>query len=520
MAVYLAGVVGLSVFVGRGQTDEVDYYVGGRSLPWWAVGISTMATQTSVISFISIPAFVAIKEGGGLTWLQYELSVPLAMIMVMVVLLPFFRKLELISVYEYLEMRFSPRVRLLISGIFLLSRGFGTGVAVYGTALVLKVCTGLPIWAIILLVGVLTTVYDTIGGMKAVVWSDVVQMAVLFFGLLLCIYYAADMGGGFFTSLEQVPRERLHALDWSSGFTGDETSFWAFLLGGFFLYTSYYGADQSQTQRELSAPTMADTKRSLVFNGLARFPLTCLYLLLGLTLSAAFANSSMLQEAVAGGRPDDLVPTFVVEVIPMGIRAIIIAAMLAAAMSSLDSSLNSLSASTMRDFIHRDRPMSTDRVLLLSKVTTLVWGAIMTGFAFLVGNIADTVIEAVNKIGSAFYGPILAAFVIGVLSRRATAVGVVLGVLAGVGLNVILWLFVPGVHFLWWNMLGFVATVFVSSIWTLGGARPSPEVIEKYTISRAAMWREERPWIPTYLVLVAAFVVILGIGLLLNHLAG
>jgi SSS family solute:Na+ symporter len=194
--------------------------------------------------------------------------------------------------------------------------------------------------------------------------------------------------------------------------------------------------------------------------------------------------------------------------------------MLAAAMSSLDSSLNSLSASTMRDFIHRDRPMSTDRVLLLSKVTTLVWGAIMTGFAFLVGNIADTVIEAVNKIGSAFYGPILAAFVIGVLSRRATAVGVVLGVLAGVGLNVVLWLFVPGVHFLWWNMLGFAATVFVASLWTLGGARPSPETIERYTVNRATMWKEERPWIPTYLVLVAAFAVILGVGLLLNHLAG
>lgn len=520
VAVYMAGVVALSIFVGRGQTDEADYYVGGRDLPWWAVGISTMATQTSVISFISIPAFVALKEGGGLTWLQYELAVPLAMIAVMVLLLPFFRKLELISVYEYLELRFSPRVRRLISGIFLLSRGLGTGVAVYSTALVLRVCTGLPIWSIILVVGVATTIYDTIGGMKAVVWSDVIQMFVLLIGLLFCIGYAADLGGGLAASLDQVPRERLTAIEWSSGLFGEETSFWAFLLGGFFLYASYYGADQSQTQRELSAPTLADTKRALVFNGLARFPLTCLYLLLGLALSAAFANSDVLQQAVASGRADDLVPAFVVHVLPTGLRAILIAAMLAAAMSSLDSALNSLSASTMRDFVHHGRTIAPERELALSKLTTVVWGAVITGFAFLVGNIADTVLEAVNKIGSAFYGPILAAFVIGVVSRRANAIGVVAGVGAGVILNLTLWLFVPQVHFFWWNLFGFVATVEVCALASLLGPGPERRVIEGYTLRGAGMWAEERQWIPTYLVLVAAFLVILGVGLALNAVAG
>ncbi len=135
IVIYLFGMIGLSVYLGRGQSNEEDYFVGGRKLSWWSVGISTMATQTSAISFISIPAFVALKEGGGLTWLQYELAVPLAIILVMVFLIPFFRRLKLVSVYEYLEWRFGPSVRYLVSGVFLVSRGLATGVGVYASAI-------------------------------------------------------------------------------------------------------------------------------------------------------------------------------------------------------------------------------------------------------------------------------------------------------------------------------------------------------------------------------------------------
>ena len=144
--VYICGLIGMSVYLGKGQSDQDDYYVGGRNLPWWAVGISTMATQSSAISFISIPAFVALREGGGMKWLQYELAVPIAMIFIMVFLLPFFRKLKLVSVYEYLELRYGPGARTFLSGVFLISRGFGTGVGVYATALVLTAMLGIPIW--------------------------------------------------------------------------------------------------------------------------------------------------------------------------------------------------------------------------------------------------------------------------------------------------------------------------------------------------------------------------------------
>ena len=518
IAVYLLGLIGMSVLLGRGQKTEEDYYVGGRDLPWWAVGISTMATQTSVISFISIPAFVALKDGGGLTWLQYELAVPLAMIFIMVLLIPFFRKLELISVYEYLEMRFSRGVRKFVSAVFLLSRGLGTGAGVYASALVIQVATGLELYIVIALVGIITIIYDTIGGMKAVVWSDVVQMGVLLVGLVLCIIYALDLAGGWDAATSSLSPERWTALNSSLGFDG-EPGFWPFLLGGFFLYASYYGTDQSQTQRELSAPTLADTKRSLVFNGLARFPLTLLYLALGVALAAALVNmpdlARMLDES---GKPDNLVPLFIVHKLPGGMRALLIAAMLAAAMSSLDSALNSLSAATMRDFVHGDRDIPSRTVLIWSKVTTIAWGILITVFAFFVKDIGGTVIEQINSIGSAFYGPILAAFVLGVLSTRVNATGILVGVVAGVGINLFLWS-QTDVHFMWWNLTGFAVAVALAFLGSAAGPRPRSDTIARYTLTGAGMWAHEREWLRTYGALVVYFGLIVGVGFLLNGLA-
>lgn len=509
---YLAAMVGLSVYLGRGQEDQEDYYVGGRNLPWWAVGISTMATQTSAISFISIPAFVALKPGGGLVWLQYELAVPLAMIFVMVLLLPFFRKLELVSVYEYLEMRFDKRVRLLMSGVFLVSRGLGTGVGVYASAIVLSVCLGIPIWATILLIGVITVIYDTIGGMTAVVYSDVIQMVVLLGGLVLCIYYASAEAGGFMAIFDALPRERYEGVDWSHGIgDGSKTPFWAYLIGGFFLYASYYGADQSQVQRELSAPTLRDTKRSLVFNGFARFPLTALYLLLGIAAGAAFYAADDLRAAVPQDDLDYLIPQLILLKLPTGIRAVLFAAILAAAMSSLDSSLNSLSAATMRDFIERRRKMTPSETLRMGKITTVVWGAIITGLAFLVGGISDTVIEGINKIGSTFYGPIVAAFLLGVLSKRVNGTGIIAGVCGGVAFNIGLWVLAPGVFWMWWNLTGLVITALVTLGVSKSGPVPTAEQIEKYTLSGAGMLAEEKKWLSTYGVLVGWFLFILAI---------
>lgn len=520
IGLYAAGMIGLSLFLGRGQTSQEDYYVGGRGMPWWAIGLSTMATQTSAISFISIPAFVALKPGGGLTWLQYEVAVPLAMIGVAMLLLPFFRHLGLISIYEYLEHRFDASVRYLLSGVFLISRALGTAVGLYASAIVLTVTLGLPLWATILAMGGITIVYDTIGGIKAVVYSDVIQSFILLAGIFLAIGYGLYHIGGIEVAVTSLSPERWRALDptWGVG-DGSSTPFWGFLVGGFFLYMSYYGADQSQVQRELSAASAADTRLSLYLNGFARFPLTLGYIIMGVVLGAFFTVSVDLQEQVPADRFDFLVPAFILQEIPAGARGLLIAALLAASMSSLDSALNSLSAATMRDFVERGRDLPERRILFLSKLTTVVWGVIITGFAFTVGGISDTVIESINKIGSAFYGPILAAFLVGVLSKRATAQGIFAGVLCGVAFNLGLWLFLPEVFWMWWNFTGLlvavVVTAGVSRVW----GSVDPAVVGKYTLAGSGFLRGERLWRPAYFLLVLYCVFLVSLLLFLNQAA-
>lgn len=539
---YAVAMIGLSLFLSRGQKSQEDYYVGGRNLPWWAIGLSTMATQTSAISFISIPAFVALKPGGGLTWLQYELAVPLAMIGVAMLLLPFFRRLGLISVYEYLEHRFGPSVRYLLSAVFLLSRALGTGVGLYASGLVLAVILDLELWITILTMGLITLIYDTIGGIKGVVYSDVIQSLILLAGIFITIGFALEHLDGMGSVLSLIPADRWQALDPAWGLSGESAApFWGFLVGGLFLYMSYYGADQSQVQRELSASSVADTRRSLYLNGFARFPLTLGYVIMGLTLGAACMASPDLRQSLEGQKYDFLVPSFVLHELPAGIRGLLISALLAASMSSLDSALNSLSAATMRDFVERGRILAERRILLLSKVTTVFWGLVITGFAFVVGGISDTIIESINKIGSAFYGPILAAFLVGVLSRKATAVGMFAGIISGVAFNLYLWLFLPDVFWMWWNFTGLLVAVVVTFAVSLvrvrtgsadgatgsrfsvrfgaGNSAADGEVIRRYTLGGSGFFEHEPLWRPAYSLLILYSFLLLGVLLFLNYAA-
>jgi SSS family solute:Na+ symporter len=520
ISVYFVALIGMSVYLGRGQANQEDYYVGGRNMPWWAVGISTMATQTSAISFISIPAFVGLKPGGGLTWLQYELAVPLAMIAASILLLPFFRKLELISVYEYLELRFGPSIRYLISGVFLVSRALGTAVGLYASAIILTVMLDLPLSVTILMMGVFTVIYDTIGGIKAVIYSDVVQTVILLAGILLCIGFALAHLGGLDEVWQQIPGERLRSIDPSSGIgDGSATPFWGFLVGGLFLYISYYGVDQSQVQRELSASTMDGTRRSLVFNGFARFPLTLLYVLLGLVLGATYLSSSDLQQQVPVGYMDFLVPVFILQHLPEGVRGVLVAALLAAAMSSLDSALNSLSAASMRDFVEKKWNLSVRGTLIMSRVTTVFWGVVITGFAFVVGNISETVIESINKIGSTFYGPILAAFLAGVLSRRATTIGVFIGVLFGVGVNLYHWFLFPETFWMWWNLFGLIGAVAATMLVSIAMPMIEEKKIRQYTLVGSGFFQQQKFWFRSHTLLLVYFFLMLAFMLGLDYLA-
>ena len=468
IVVYMIIVLAIALWAGRGQTTDSEYYLAGGRLSWWSSGLSVMATQTSAISFISIPAFVALKPDGGLRFIQYEFALPLAMLAAMLFIFPTLSRAGVISIYEYPEQRHDAGVRRLLSAVFLLSRGLATGVMVYATAIVLSAIIDLPFWVTLLIIGGGAVIQDMAGGIKAVVYTDVIQLLVLVVGLVISIGVGLHMVGGWQVVQQTVAPERWITLTPELGIGDDSaTPLWGFLIGGFFLYLSYYATDQSQAQRVLAAGSQQRINRALLLNGLARFPLTLLYLTLGLVLAAMVATTPALAERVAQGRLDSLVPEFVTTYLPEGFRALLIAALLSAAMSSLDSALNALSASTARDFLEKpDKPLSIGA----NRLVTLAWGIVVTGFAFFVGSIADTVVEAINKIGSAFYGPVLAAFAAGILLPRVTARGIKLGVAVGVTCNLILWLATPQVNWMWWNVCGFLPAIIVALLLADGTA--------------------------------------------------
>lgn len=469
IAIYLIGLLLFSAYLAKTQQDRKDYFVGGQSLPAFPIAISILATQCSTNSILGAPAFVAFAAGGGVVWLQYELAVPLAMLFIMVFLLPLFRQLQLVSVYEYLEQRFGLASRLVMSGLFQLIRAFATAVTVYSIALVIEIITGLSFTGAVILLGVATAIYDALGGIKAVIYSDLLQMAVLVAVLCLLLGLLIQDSGGWATLWSSVDPSRLAPLDFSHHGWGDghNYSFWPMLIGGFFLYVSYYGCDQSQVQRQLCARDMDTGNRALLLNGLLRFPVVLLYCLVGVGIAAYAAQDPTFLDSLPRNTGADTpninlaVPAYMLQTLPVGLVGLAMVALFAAAMSSLDSVINALSATTMEDFYRRLRPntLSESHELMLSRVFTLLWSGITLGLAFVVGDIAPTVLEAINKIGSLINGPILGVFLLGLFTRITGNFCVLSGLLVGFFTNVILWVFIPNISWLWWNVIGFIVTM-------------------------------------------------------------
>ena len=478
IAVYLIGFLGIGYFF-KENKDSQDYFLGGRSMSWFPLSLSTMATQLSAISFISAPAFVGLKEGGGLQWLTYEFGVPLAMAFLLITIIPTLYKSGIISVYEYLENRFDASSRLLISFVFQISRSVATGVMVYTMALILQATIGIDFWISVLIIGVITMIYSFQGGMKAVIWGDVIQMCILFFGIIICLFYGISELGGFDNFITNVDQSRLTAVDFSKwGFNNadknDEFGFWPMVIGGFFLYASYYGTDQTQSQRLLSANGMPTIKKLLLANGIFRFPITLTYCLMGLVLGTLLVQDIGFQEmmesvyqtnigTLEGKKADLMVPVFIMKYLPNGIIGILIVAIMSAAMSSLSSTVNSLSAVTLEDFVKRFKPNMSDKsYVTYSRFLSIFWGLVCLFFAFFAGSIEGTVIEVINKISSIFYGPILAAFLLAILTKKTHALGANIGIVAGVAFNIYLWLYVPEIFWFWWNAIGCLLTMFVA----------------------------------------------------------
>ncbi|MDC1226492.1 sodium/solute symporter [Algibacter sp.] len=449
---YIIFFLGMGFFF-KDNKDSKDYFLGGKSMGWFPLSLSTMATQLSAISFISAPAFVGLKLGGGMKWLTFEFAVPLAMIFIMIVIIPPLFRSGVVSIYEFVEKRFSTSTRLILSIVFQISRALGTGVMVYTIAIILQAVLDIDFVYTILIISVITIIYSWQGGMKAVVWGDAIQMIILFAGLIICLYFGWNLleeHGGLAAGFDQ---ERLQVIDYNLGIgEGNEYGLLPMIIGGFFLYASYYGCDQTQAQRMLSAKDEKTIRTLLLANGLLRFPVVLIYCIMGLVIGGLITLAPDFLEEIAmttqkyfpdeyaahGVKADLMVPVFIMKYLPHGLIGILMVGILSAAMSSLSSTVNSLSAVTVEDFFNRgEKKLSTKKYMFISKGSVVFWGLVCIASAFLFGGSKSAVIEIINAIGSVFYGPVLVTFFLAFFSKKVNHIGMNAAIISAVLINLV-----------------------------------------------------------------------------------
>jgi Na+/proline symporter len=546
------------IYDGLKRTEDSDkvegYFLANRSLPWWAVGLSVMATQLSAITLVGTTGQ---GYADGMRFVQFYFGLPLAMILLSLTVVPFFYRARVYTAYEYLERRFDAKTRSLTSFLFLISRGLSCGVIVAAPAVILSIVLGWNLTLTVLAIGVPTAIYTMFGGVQAVTWTDVKQMVIIVAGLfaaLAMLVFTLPNGVGLGQALHLAGATgRLKSLDFS--FTLRETyTFWSGLIGGLFLMLSYFGCDQSQVQRYLTAKSIREGRHSLMMSAFVKIPLQALVLLTGVLVfvfylfneppmlfnpvyesrvravsgveygaleqefkasfearqgaarASAEARRSGDGRAIGGteavfaaenarlrdvrDRAVTLVrrstgdlqyndvnyvfPTFITTRMPVGLVGLMIAAIFAAAMSSIAAELNSLSAATIIDFYRRHfRKNASDRhYLLVSKVATGFWGLFACVVAVYAGTLGS-LIEVVNRFGSFFYGSILGVFALAMLTRRATGTGAFVGLIAGMSAVAAVAFGRPEISFLWHNVVGALVVVIVGMTVSLLSGAPS-----------------------------------------------
>ena len=495
---YLAAIVGMSAWIASRQRTGGEYFLAGRSMRGSVLSLSLMANQASAVSLVGAPAFVALQDGGGMRWLQYELALPLAMLLLVWLLLPALRSAPGASIYAYAERRFSRTMRRLLAGAFLLSRGLALGVILYASALAVAPSFGMSTRAALVAIGLFCVLYTGLGGIVADIWSDVLQLVLLWAGILVAGAIVLWTRGT--AVLEAIPTERTQTLVVDSlGLTdGNSFALAPMLVGGLFLYMSYYGCDQTQAQRLLTARDDAAAQRALVLNGILRFPLVLTYCGLGLLLAGLLQVDPAFAAAMRGEAADSLVPVFLATSVPAGLRGLVLAGIFAAAMSSIDSALNSLAAVTLDDVLGMDAERQS---VWVGRAVSLFWGAFAVVSGVLFAAAGGGVLQTITKIGSVFYGPIVAVFLLGALAPAVGGREAVAGFAAGFAANVAAAVFLPGLSWLWWNAVGCLAAMVVA-LAAAGGWRLRVELFPR----------------PAGRVLLAAFVVMVVVVAVLPSL--
>jgi SSS family transporter len=525
---WLAFLVSYGMYRGRGSDNVNKYLLAGRSMPWYAMGLSIMATQASAITFISTTGQSYID---GMRFVQFYFGLPIAMVILCTTAVPIFHRAKVYTAYEYLERRFDAKTRALVSGIFLMQRGLAAGLSLYAPAVVLSLVLGWSDRFTTILMGLLVITYTATGGIKAITWADVQQMSLILGALLLAFFLAihampSDIGFRDAVSLAGAAG-RLNAVvakfDWN-----DRYNLLSGLIGGSFLALAYFGCDQSQVQRYLTGKSIAQSRLSLLFNAVAKIPMQFFILFIGSMVfvlfhfepppllfqpvelqrvhsdprfpaveqryAAAFtARKQAAREYLAAKSPATLARyqasekefeqahqqgeklvgsdfhdtnyiflSYVTRYLPVGIVGLVVAVIFSAAMSSTSGEINSLATVTVIDIYRRHikKDASDGHYLWASRLATVFWGLYAIGFAQF-GRNFGALIEAVNMVGSLFYGGLLGVFVLAFFFHRVGANAAFYGVIAGEAAIFAAALFTK-ISFLWFNVIGCLMVVLVA----------------------------------------------------------
>ena len=460
VALYLVGITWFGARFRRSQRTLRDYFLGGRNTPWWAIAFSIVSAETSTLTVIGTPA---LAFRGNFGFLQVVLGYLFARIVISTLFLPHYFRGELFTAYELMQRRFGQRLRRLTAGLFLLLRSLAEGVRVFAISIVVSIILSLaPTWAIVVIVA-LTLFYTFEGGMTAVIWTDVIQMVLYISGAVLSLATILGQlpGGWAQVTALAVPAGKFQIFNFSFAPTlawfSEPYTFWAGVLGGCFLTTASHGTEQLMVQRLLAARNIRDSRKALFASWAVVCVLFALFLTIGVILWALYQTNHMRVPA----KLDAIYPRFIWEHLPVGLAGLVIAAILAAAMSNLSAALNSLSSTTVMDFYRPMRPLlSESHYLSVARFATLGWGVVLLAVG-IVAQRVDSVLEAGLGIASILYGGLLGVFLLGVLFKNVGELAAMAGMAAGVTGNLIIRFATP-IAFTWYVPIGTALTMLVA----------------------------------------------------------
>ena len=468
---YMAGVMGVGWWFSRKQRNIRDYFLSDKNAPWWALAGSIVATETSTVTFISVPAFAfsanASGVGGNFTFLQLVIGYMIGRLVIVALFIPLYFRGELFTVYQVLDQRFGGRVKRTAASLFLITRSIADGIRLFLTAIVLVALTGWADPVSILIIGAVTIAYTYLGGMAAVIWTDAIQLVIYLVGAVVAALVLLGKIPGGWNEVVAVGNEfnKFQFFDFTFNL-GRSYTFWSGVIGGAFLTTATHGTDQLMVQRYLCAKNSRQATAALLTSGVVIFAQFVLFLVIGVMLFVFYRKFGGLPPEVAA-KADRVFPHFIVTQLPNGVIGLVVAAILAAAMSTLSSSLNSLAATTVTDFYRPlFAPNKTDaHYLKISRLVTAMWGVVQIAVAVVVIAMKGRGVDAVLAVASFTNGPVLGVFLLG-LTRRVSSTGALAGVIAGIAVMTFVWLRL-NVSWQWYVLIGSVVTfsagVFVSA---------------------------------------------------------